>query len=367
MKVNHEQFKFLIKTAYIKKLPLFTLGATGIGKSEVVRQTAEELAKEFKMKFSEGTDYLDGSKFHLIDIRISQLDPSDLRGLPHFDNENKKTRWYSPNWMPTKGKGIIFFDELNLAPPSIQAAAYQLILDRKLGDYELPEGYIIIGAGNKLEDKANVFEMPAPLANRFTHCELAKPTVEKWADWAMDNNIDSRVITYLHFKKSHIHKFDERNEERAFPTPRSWVYCSKLIEGVNDPKMVELLASTAIGEGIAIEFTNFHKLRNKLDLKHILANPKTFTLPKEIDVKYALISGLSEHYKEHKNVLDKILLICKRLEPEYGILLLKLCKKMAGKTEFKKQLMPIDKNKLTTAMKIWQDELANEYAKYLLE
>ena len=166
MNINHKQMERLIKLAYQRKQPIYVWGATGIGKSMTIKRVAKEIAKDMGLNYNEDISKInEEGNFSVVDIRISQLDPSDLRGLPKIDNGN--TKWLPPNWLPRAGKGIIFFDELNLAPPSIQASAYQLILDRRLGEYILPEGWIIISAGNRLEDRANVFELPAPLKNRF--------------------------------------------------------------------------------------------------------------------------------------------------------------------------------------------------------
>lgn len=121
---------------------------------------------------------------------------------------------------PRKGNGIIFFDELNLAPPLVQASAYQLILDRRLGTYTVPNGFLLIAAGNRLEDRASVFEMSAPLKNRFGHCQLREPSVEGWTRWAVDHDIDMRIIGFLNFRRTALYTFDPKLKENAFATPR---------------------------------------------------------------------------------------------------------------------------------------------------
>ena len=121
---------------------LMIWGAPGIGKSSVVQMVAQQ------------------HDLDLIDLRISQLAPTDLRGLPV--PENNKAKWYPPEFLPTEGKGILFLDEINMAPPAIQGIAQQLILDRRVGSYEVPEGWFIWGAGNRKEDFASVFDMQAP-------------------------------------------------------------------------------------------------------------------------------------------------------------------------------------------------------------
>ncbi len=355
VKVSHEQLASLIRVCYAKKKPLFIIGGVGIGKSDTVREAAQRIAEEKGLCYAED-GCSDESKFALVDIRISQLYPSDLRGLPVFDAESKATRWYPPSWLPSEGSGIIFFDEINLAPPSIQASAYQLILDRKLGDYKLPEGYIIVAAGNRLEDKANVFELPAPLSNRFVHCELSAPSVEDWTKWALRNGIDARIIAFLSYRKSYLYRFDGKSSDRAFPTPRSWHYCSELIKGEPSLENIELLSAAAVGEATAIEFTAFLKLREKIDLQAFLNNPHTAALPEQVDLKYALSLALAEHYKEKPSVLPKILVLCERLEPELACLLLRACK--LSNEGFVSQLLNENKQQ-------WS-KLSEKYAKYFL-
>jgi MoxR-like ATPase len=131
--------------------PVMIWGSPGVGKSDTVKQTAEK------------------RNIDLIDLRLSQLDSVDLRGVPSVDRERRRTDWNSPSILPYEGKGILFLDEINSAPQGVTAAAYQLILDRRLGDYVLPEGWNIIAAGNRVSDRAIVNQMPTPLKNRFAH------------------------------------------------------------------------------------------------------------------------------------------------------------------------------------------------------
>jgi hypothetical protein len=308
--VSHSKLKEIIKICYDRRVPLYIWGPPGIGKSCVVREVTEEL------------------DIKLIDTRISQFEPSDLRGLPSFNKVDKTTEWFPPNFLPKEGKGIWFADEINLAPPSIQAATYQLVLDRRLGDYVLPDGWVVMAAGNRIEDKASVFDLPAPLANRFAHIELCVPTAEQWTNWAIENGIDYRLISFINWKPSLLYKFSPDSNERAFPTPRTNELCSKMIKGITDLKIIEELVSCAIGEGAAIEFTAFLKLSKKINADDILNNPKKVTEINEISMKYTIISGISEKYKlsykEDKSLLNKTLEVVNNLEPEFAALLLRM-------------------------------------------
>jgi len=333
-KINHNQLGQLIQKSYETKQPLFISGTTGIGKSETVRTIAKNIAKEQKLEFGEDTDK-DGV-FGFVDVRISQFEPADLRGLP--DLSGGETVWLPPNWLPKNpnSKGIIFFDELNLAPPSIQSSAYQIILDRRLGDYKLPDGWVIISAGNRLEDRANVFELPAPLKNRFIHSELKVPTHEEWIDWAVENKVDGRIISFMNFKPQLLFKFDKNTKDMAFPTPRSWHFLSNLLKGEDDEETVELYSSSAVGEGTALEFVAFTKLQKAVDIDDLLANPKKFEAIDDRGLQLSLLGAISEKYRAEierkggnpQNQLEKTLGICQFTPPDFAILLIRLIKKL---------------------------------------
>ena len=320
--VSHKELQAVIHKAYLNKVALFIWGATGIGKSEAVRRSAENIAKEVKLPFSDG-ECKEGH-FGFIDARLSQFDPSDLRGLP-FVSQDGKTKWAYPNWLPTAGQGILFLDEANLAPPLVQSSAYQLILDRKLGDYKVPDGWGIVAAGNRAEDKAYTFELAAPLCNRFIHSELAIPTLEEWTTWGINHGIDTRIVTFLQYKPTMLYKFDSKLKDKAFPTPRSWArYCSPLIKEVDDPTTLLLLMSSAIGEGVATECVAYLKLVKQINLKDIIAHPEKVAELKGIDVKYSLVSALAEYAKKDtKETLVQAMKCTEYMEAEFAILLLR--------------------------------------------
>jgi len=313
--------------AYIdSKLSLMLHGAPGIGKSHVVIDVAKELAKELKLKYVEGT-YGEGM-FGMIDVRASQLDPSDLRGIPY--PEGDKTKWLIPNWLPTSGQGVLFFDEINLAPPSVQAAFYQLINDRKLGDYVVPEGWSIVAAGNRGVDKANIFPMSAPLKNRFGHVDVAIPSQEEWQKWATQNDVKSDILAFMGFKPSYLFKFDSNNKDNAFPTPRSWYRASVLTKHLTGKNPTELqeeyeLVASQVGEGVALEYQAFVKLKDKIDIKEVLEHPEKAKKITAIDEKFSLTSGLAEKYKQDKKLANKVLCVIEHINgEEFGVFLLRL-------------------------------------------
>lgn len=320
-KVNHEQLKKMIHRSYDTKKSLFIIGGIGIGKSKQLETTSKEIAEELKKNFkTEATN--DDGDFCLIDRRASQFDTTDLRGLPMKDGD--KVSWLKPDFLPKKGFGIIFFDEINLAPPLVQSTLYSLILDRKIDNYTLPDGYVVMGAGNRVEDKSNVFEMSMALANRFTHAELVPPSVEEWSNWASKNGVNPTIIGFINFKRNLLYAINPESQELAQPTPRAWVTASELIKGINDYDSQEMYVASAIGEGGAMEFIAFSKLSKKIDLKTIIEKPEKIKEIKELGMKYSVISSLASYFNEKKESLPSILKICNLVEPEFSALLFRL-------------------------------------------
>lgn len=210
----------LFLTGVIARRSMFIWGPPGIGKSEIVKQFSEENGYEF------------------IDIRLSQIEPTDLRGipLPHdvVDPETglitaKEVKWSVPTIFPRdpNAKAVIFLDEFNSAIPVCQAAAYQLVLDRKLGEYEVPENCLIIAAGNRETDGGVTFRMLTPIANRFVHFNL-EPNFDDWQRHALLSGYDSSVIGYLTSHRDQLFKFDSKTATRAWQSPRSWKFVSDL-------------------------------------------------------------------------------------------------------------------------------------------
>lgn len=342
VQVTHNELKDTIHTCYTASLPLFVWGAIGIGKSQMVKAVTEELG------------------IQLIDVRISQLDPSDLRGLPKYDGET--TKWLPPNWLPQDktSKGILFLDELNLAPPTIQASCYQLILDRRIGDYILPEGWIVIGAGNRVEDRANIFAMGAPLRNRLPQVELKKPTLDKWTEWALNNNVERDIVTFLQWKSEYLHTFEKYPDASVFATHRSWGYhVDKMLKNAAKGVNSTMLIASAVGLGIAREFEAFRKLHKKINLSEIIKKPEMVKEIKAVDEKYCLVSALSGLYTEEKrkdNKLKDILPVCNAMDPEFGLLLARFLRN-GNKyfvTDFKLLARKDDKTIKTFIEKYWK-------------
>jgi MoxR-like ATPase len=240
-------------------------GPPGIGKSSIVAQVATAHRLEF------------------IDVRLSQLAPTDLRGLPV--PENGRSKWFPPEFLPERGQGILFLDELNMAPPAMQGIAQQLILDRRVGSYVVPEGWYIWAAGNRKEDRASVFEMPAPLANRFLHLPVGAD-FDSFKAYALARDWHEQIIAFLAFRPMLLHKSDPLHP--AWPSPRSWEMASRL-------HAVGLDIAPVVGEGAAAEFAAYRAVYNSLpDLAAIVEGQgDRIPFPQEPSIRYAATIGLT--------------------------------------------------------------------------
>jgi hypothetical protein len=276
-----------IKKCFSKKRPLFLWGPPGIGKSEVVADITQEMGG------------------YMIDLRLGQMDPTDIRGIPFFNKENGKMDWAPPIDLPDEELAskypvvVLFMDEMNSAAPAVQAAAYQLVLNRRIGKYFLPDNVVIIAAGNRESDKGVTYRMPTPLANRFVHIEM-KPDFAVWQDWAVKNNIHKDVVGYLSFAKQDLYDFDAKSSSRAFATPRSWVFVSELLEDedIDDVTATDLIAGT-VGEGLAVKFQAHRKIAGRLPKPEDVLSGKEKDLKiKEVSAMYSLVISLCYELKD---------------------------------------------------------------------
>jgi MoxR-like ATPase len=216
-------------------------------------------------------------------------------------------------------------DEINTAAPSVQASAYQLVLDRKVGDYTLPDGWSIIAAGNRENDRGVTYRMPPPLANRFVHLEM-EVDFEDWKQWAHSSAIDPSIIGFLMFDKEKLFDFDTTKNEKSFPTPRSWEYVDKILKSNLDEKLLSESISGAVGKESSIAYMSFSKVMHKLpDIEKIL-NAEISTLEEEDSrVLFTLCAGLVNALKvsRSKNHIENVLTFSHQLPSEFAIMLVK--------------------------------------------
>ncbi len=291
-----------------EKVPTFLWGPPGIGKSSIVRQIASDRGVDF------------------IDLRLTLLDPTDLRGFPFFDQETHKAVWAPPAFLPdgSSPEGILFLDELNTAAPMVQASAYQLILDRRIGEYELPEGWAIVAAGNRESDRGAVFRMPAPLANRFVHLEMEIDAAQ-WRSWAMANGFDHSVVGFISARPDALFMFDAKSVHRSFATPRSWEYVDRILKSTPEPELLMPLISGSIGEELAAEFLSWRSAAEDLpDLDAILEG-KTQPVPKDPNALHVLSSMIVTRVSSQTStdVLENLLAYLIELDPEFSVMIVR--------------------------------------------
>ncbi len=259
--------------------PVMIWGPPGVGKSQMVAQVAKKHGVP------------------LIDIRLSQMEPSDLRGIPF--REGDTVEWAVPSILPDARRhgeeGILFIDEITSAPPSVSAAAYQLILDRCLGEYLIPDGWAIFAAGNRQGDRGVTYSMPAPLANRFSHFEF-EVNVDDWVAWAFKNNIDDRVIAFIRFRPELLFDFDPAHNPVAFPSPRSWEFAHRAMNKFENNADLRLGSLQAcVGPAAGIELDAFVRNLDQLPDIDAIVRGEKLPAPKEIDLQYAVASSLVGH------------------------------------------------------------------------
>lgn len=287
-------------------------GSPGIGKSQIVHA----IAKEYNLK--------------VIDLRLSQCDPTDLSGFPQIDNNRKKGCYLPMDTFPLENDPIpeeysgwlLFFDEINSAPKTVQAAAYKIILDRLIGQHSLHKKCLIVAAGNLETDNAIVESLSTALQSRMLHLELV-PDLESWIDWANSNNIDNRIISYLRFQPELLFSFKPNHIDKTYACPRTWEFANRLLQRPNlDSTVLLALLSGTLSEGVAREFFSFIEIYTQLPkLEDILKSPKTVKISKESSILYAL-SGLLIKSVD-KNNLDDAMKFISRLPAEFQVITIK--------------------------------------------
>ena len=312
-----------------KKRPMMIWGPPGIGKSDLIAGVCNEYANSL-----------------LIDVRLPLWEPTDIKGIPYYSANDNTMKWAPPTELPSEELAaqydtiFLFLDELNGGAPAVQAAAYQLILNRKVGTYKLPDNVVIVAAGNRETDKGVTYRMPKPLANRFVHYEI-RVDFEDWLTWATNNDISPDVVGYLTFAKSDLYNFDPSSNERSFATPRSWAFVSELLDDVEDFTDEEItdMVSGAIGEGTALKFKAHRAVASKLPNPTLILTGEVTTLKtKEISAMYSLSTSMAYELKavydqigrdvtkeEFDGMLDNVLgFMMKNFDPEMIIMATRL-------------------------------------------
>lgn len=306
------QVKAILPSLLDRHQPVMIWGPVGAGKSDTARQVAKLTERQ------------------LSDVRLSTMDTVDIRGFPVPDLEAGVMSWLPADFLPpmlVKGKGnkmvpnesrgILFLDELPSAPPAVQAAAYQLVLDRRIGKYELPENWAVVAAGNRASDRSIVHEMPAALRNRFIHIDF-EVDLDDWYNWATENGVSEITRGFLRFKPGMLHNFDNTNP-RAFPTPRSWSFVDSVLQGGHSPDIERELIAGTVGEGAAAEYLTFARVARELPtVDEILLNPDSAPVPTDLSARYAICTALDT--KATPTTMERLLTYAERMDPEFQVL-----------------------------------------------
>lgn len=303
----------------IKKFPSVMLwGPPGVGKSQAVRQIGKRIKTQT------------GKRVHITDVRLLLFNPIDLRGIPTSNADKTLAVWLKPQIFQMDESdnivNILFLDEISAAPQSVQAAAYQITLDRVIGEHKLPENCIVIAAGNRTTDKSVAFKMPKALANRLMHIEV-EGSFKSWKQWAIQSGINAKVVGFLSFRRDRLMSFDSSTDDLAFATPRSWEMVSNILNYVeSDVDKVYSLVAGIVGCGAALEFRTWSKVYNELpDIEEIF-DGKQPKIPTRTDAMYALCSSMTAYAREHKDDIHRIansIRYAQRLSPDFSTVLLK--------------------------------------------
>lgn len=297
-------------TAYIKaKLVPFIEGSPGIGKSEIVKQ----IAKEYKLK--------------VIDVRLSQCDPTDLLGFPdiHRNQPRPKAGYVPMETFPIEGDPIpdgyagwlVFLDEFNSAPLAVQAAAYKLVLDRMVGIHPLHQNVAIVCAGNREQDNAIVQPMSTALQSRLAHIELVV-NANEFVDWGQRNGIHHWITDYIQFKPGQVYTFMPDHTDKTYACPRTWEFANRILKLADSFEDRLALLTGVISEGVAREFLKFCEIYESLPKPaQLIADPDGVAIPREPSILYALTGTLS--HNATKDNFDKLMRVIKRLPVEFQV------------------------------------------------
>ncbi len=278
--------------------PIMLWGSPGTGKSDLVRQLAEYIETET------------GKKVNITDVRLILFNPVDLRGIPTANEDKTAAVWLRPKIFEMDESddviNILFLDELTSCAPSVQAAAYQITLDRVIGEHRLPDNCIVVAAGNRSTDKSVTYKMSKALANRLCHIEITA-SFSSWLKWAKRNGIHYKVIDFLNARRDYFMAFDPEKDDHAFPTPRTWEMVSNILKTYdgNENEAYSLIAG-CIGTTAAAEFRMHCSVHCKLpSVEDIFAgkNPKA---PEETDALFALLSSMIAYAREVRDDMKKI-------------------------------------------------------------
>ena len=293
-----------------RRRTLFLRGPSGIGKSEVVYQASQLLAEHVK-------------DWHgVVDLRLAQMDPTDLRGIPHVNPETGRTHWARPDFLPATGSGILFLDEITSAPPAVQAAAYQLTLTPE--DFGIPPEWMVIAAGNRKSDRGVTFNLAAPLQNRMCDIEVST-TLDDFTFHAVTKGIRPEVLSFLRDRPDLLHKFEPTGDIKPFPSPRSWFAVSATLDCdfPQADRLEQIIGD--IGEEAATTFEVHLRVFENMPRIDDILEGKDVKMPKDMNVRYCVAMGLATRLD--KSNFDKAWKFLEQMPGDIQTLTIKLAYK----------------------------------------
>lgn len=301
LELTVDQMVKQLSTAYVsliksntplKKFPSVMLwGPPGVGKSQGIRQVAKEIADKT------------GKKVEITDVRLLLFNPVDLRGIPTANEDKTLAVWLKPKIFQMDDSpeviNILFLDEISAAPQSVQAAAYQITLDRTVGEHSLPDNCIVIAAGNRVTDRSVAYAMPKALANRLCHIEIVGDS-KSWHDWAITAGVNHIVVGFLDYNPSMLMQFDAVTDGLAFPTPRSWEMVSNILNHISENiSEVYPLITGCIGDAAAYELRSWSEVYSKIPEVETVFEGKTVGVPTRPEILFALSSNIATYANGH--------------------------------------------------------------------
>jgi hypothetical protein len=292
-----------------KGLVPFITAAPGVGKSTIVRQFADAVSRRF------------------IDTRLSYAAPTDVRGFPYIDRSepsNPVMQFAAPSDYPQTPGNVWLLDEFSCASKATQNAALQLLLDKRVGDYRIPDDTLIVLAGNRAADRAHVERLSSAAQNRVMEITL-RVDHDEWTDWALNNNVHEMVIAYLQMCPGHLSDFDGTSwQGGSFASPRSWEFVSDLLRAHTGDHEVRLaMVSGLVGHAVGAQFNSFCSVYDNLpDVNAILLSPDTAEVPAEPSVQYALSTAIAN--KSTAKNFDRVERYISRLPKPIEVLCVKL-------------------------------------------
>lgn len=309
-------------------------GPPGVGKSQGVKEIARTLEEHT------------GKRVKVTDVRLLLFNPIDLRGIPTANADKTLAVWLKPQIFQMDESdqviNILFLDEISAAPQTVQAAAYQITLDRVVGEHKLPDNCIVIAAGNRVTDKSVAVKMPKALANRLCHFEI-ESDFESWRAWAVQKQVNDKVIGFLSFRSDYLMGFDAKTDDLAFATPRSWEMVSNALNAISDDvdSLYPIIAGL-VGTGTAVEFRTWCNVYHKLPQIEDVFSGKASLVPKKPDELYALVSSMVSYARKHFDDMDKLshsIAYASKLPTDFALLLIR--DYLAVDNDSKKKLLAV--------------------------